>query len=144
VNLTDLKPYIDAPKHSEVPVPGLSDAIRGISVAFETPQYTGVISWTRIWPNGHDGPIFDCGTDGVYRFDIRSIYTAVITLITKPGYTFSGLAPNAFTYGDDYGSVTLPPPPIDQGAITSPAGTTTGRIEVTIVFPETGSLQFGV
>jgi hypothetical protein len=79
-----------------------------VTVLNETAQYTGVISWAPA-PAG--------------TFAASTVYTAVITLTAKTGFTFNGLAANAFT--------------VPGATATSTANSGT----VTAVFPATAAAE---
>jgi hypothetical protein len=73
-------------------------------------QYTGTISWNPAHTT----------------FAASTPYTATVTLTAKPGYTFAGIAPNAFSY---------------SGASTVSNSADSGV--VTIAFPATGTGNAG-
>jgi hypothetical protein len=55
---------------------------------FNAPQYSGNVTWKKTADNSaHSGP-----------FAADTAYTAAVTLTAHAGYTFKGLANNAFTY----------------------------------------------
>jgi hypothetical protein len=104
----DLTYNVIAPTENAIPVTG-----------FDRPQYTGAAAWKKTLDNApHSG-----------FFEINTAYTATVTLTAKTGYTFNGIAANAFIHGGADTSV-MPSNP------AAPAGTG-GTIIVTIVFPAT-------
>ena len=82
-----------------------------VAVITETPQYTGTVEW-----------LADTTPFSESEFEANTVYTAVITLTSKPGYPFIGVAENFFAVA---------------GADTVTNRPHTGL--VTAVFPETGA-----
>jgi hypothetical protein len=66
---------VTVPKVGDIPVTKIT----------ETPQYTGTISWKT------------AGVEHTGVFVDYNVYTAIITLTSKAGYTFKGVATNSFT-----------------------------------------------
>jgi hypothetical protein len=90
------------------PVKGATPNTTGIN---ET-QYTGAVAWQTSAGTAHAG-----------AFAASTVYKAVVTLTTKAGWTFTGMAENKFTYT----GATL---------VTNAAGSGV----VTITFPETAAV----
>ncbi|MDR1787171.1 MAG: InlB B-repeat-containing protein [Treponema sp.] len=95
--------------------------------AINTAQYTGTVEWKTASGASFSGSVFAAAT----------IYKAVVTLTAKTGYTFTGVAANAFTYtgaevtnsaNSGIVSITFPvteaPPPVTllslDGLVTPP------------------------
>ena len=77
---------------------------------FAAPQYTGKVAWSVTNGAAHSG-----------AFKGETVYTATVTLTAAPGWSFEGLASNAFTHSD---------------ANTGTVSFADGEV-VTIVFPAT-------
>jgi hypothetical protein len=77
VSETNLTTLFDAPAAGGTPAAALT----------ATDQYTGTIAW-KVGAGDFSGGTFAAGT----------VYTAVVTLTPKPGYTFAGVTANAFSY----------------------------------------------
>jgi uncharacterized protein YjdB/formylglycine-generating enzyme required for sulfatase activity len=88
------------------PVAGASPVTTGINAT----QYTGTVAWQTSASVSHSG-----------SFAGSSVYKAIVTLTAKTGYTFTGIAANAFTY-------------TGASSVTNSANSGT----VTITFPATG------
>jgi hypothetical protein len=103
---TDLTAYIAAPAASAKP-----------TLSFDTSHYSGTVIWS---PNpAHDGEVLDPSTGGFWT---GTVYTAVVLLTAKTGYTFTGTG----TF-------------IHDGAASSASSENTGgTVTVTIVFLPTG------
>jgi formylglycine-generating enzyme required for sulfatase activity len=81
------------------------------NITIETEQYTGTIEWQKVDGTSHSG-----------KFIAFTVYQAVVTLKAKPGYTFTGLGVNSFSY---------------EGATTVTSAEGSGdTIIVTITFPK--------
>jgi hypothetical protein len=93
----DLAPYFVGPVAGGTPAAVINGA---------APQYSGTVSWTPQPP------------DGVFVLD--TVYTAVVHLKAKGGYTFRGVEADAFRHGGNSG--------------TNEAGSG----DITIIFPATG------
>jgi hypothetical protein len=129
----DLAPDIAAPAQGTAPTPVVPEAATGgITASFETPSYTGVITWSKTPPN----PVYPGVFSRLGEFYTDATYTAAVVLTAKGGYTFTGLEADAFVYSD-YGHMTSA-----DGQITNAAGSG-DTLTVTIVFPKTGSLTIG-
>ncbi len=89
-----------------VTVPDVQAEEDPCTVVTETAQYTGTVAWSP----DHSG------------FGYSTVYTATITLVPKPGYTFTGVSQDCFTVA---------------GADTVTNDADSGV--VTAVFPETQS-----
>jgi hypothetical protein len=89
-----------------------------------TAQYTGAIAWKTAEDNEVSG-----------NFAAGTVYQAVVTLTAKEGYTFAGVAANAFTYSGatsvtnakDSGTVTISFP----ATAAEGAGTTVTALDLT-------------
>jgi hypothetical protein len=82
-----------------------------------TDQYNGVIDWqTGAGVEFEEEP-----------FGAAAVYRAVLTLTARPGWTFSGLGANAFSYAA-------------ASSVANGAGSDPGTITVTVTFPKTMSL----
>lgn len=98
VNTLDLTDNLTAPAINDTPATSFATDL----------QFTGTVSW-----NG--SPM---------KFLGNTAYTATVTLTAAPGYTFSGVAQNAFTY--------------TGATVTNPTGSG-NTMTVTIVFPATAA-----
>jgi hypothetical protein len=101
---------------------GLFDApVAGESpdTTLSTAQYAGQIAWYEVPDEGADSAL-ETGT----AFAQGTVYKAVLTLTAKEGYTFDGLAANAFSY-------------TGAASVTGMAGGS-GTWVVTVLFPATG------
>jgi hypothetical protein len=97
------------------------------AVSFDASQYTGAIAWTPAIPG-----------DG--KFAGGAAYTAVITLTAKPGFTFTGVPANFFSYtgatsvsytaGSSAVSIAFGATVIQQGSLTVNIGFNNGIITV--------------
>ena len=105
VDKLELDDYVTAPTKNGTPS----------TTAFETDQYTGVVSW-KVTTGAAVGSKFLGGT----------AYTATVTLTPKYGYTFSGVSANSFTYSD--------------ADVTHSAGGD-GNLIVSIAFPATAARE---
>jgi hypothetical protein len=107
VNLLSLTALVIAPVKDAAPV----------GTAINTAQYTGSVAWQT-----GSGKAFSGGA-----FARVTVYRALVTLMVKDGYTFTGVAANSFTYSG--------------AAVTNEADSGT----VTITFPATadGELETG-
>lgn len=74
-----------------------------ITVFAEQTQYTGIIRWQKADGSAVSGD-----------FEVSTVYKAVLTLVAKPGFTFTGVPANAFRY-TGAASVTNP---ADSGMVT--------------------------
>jgi hypothetical protein len=82
------------------------DATPATTIKTAAEQYTGTIAWS---PKDE-------------KFVEGTVYTAVVTLTAKPGFTFTGVKKDSFSYGDDPDKIKVTNE-LDSG-------------EVTIAFPE--------
>ncbi|MDR0731391.1 MAG: hypothetical protein LBF63_06955, partial [Treponema sp.] len=78
VTLLSLTDQVTAPVRGAAPV----------TTGIDTAQYTGTLAWKE-----SDGTTAVSG-----NFAASTVYKAVVTLTAKPGYTFTGLGANSFTY----------------------------------------------
>jgi formylglycine-generating enzyme required for sulfatase activity len=101
VNALNLTSLVTAPVAGASPV----------STAINAAQYTGTIAWQTSGGAAHTG-----------AFGYSTVYKAVVTLTAKSGYTFAGVAANAFSY---------------TGASSVTNAVNSGT--VTITFPATGA-----
>jgi hypothetical protein len=97
VNILDLTSKVTAPVKDAAPITAFS----------ETTQYTGTIAWKKADDTEVSG-----------NFAAGTVYKAVVTLTAKSGFTFAGVAADAFTYSG-------------ATSVTNTAGNGT----VTITFP---------
>ena len=84
--------------------------------SFAGNQYTGVVAWADVPDNAALSGLFGNG----------KVYKATVTLYALSGYTFSGVAANAFTHG------------APGAAVTNTTGS--GSLTVTVTFAATGAL----
>jgi hypothetical protein len=89
------------------PVAGTNPFTTAINAA----QYTGSVAWQTSSGAAHSG-----------NFGNSTVYKAVVTLTAKSGYTFTGVAANAFSYSG-------------ATSVANTTGSTT--VTVTITFPQT-------
>jgi hypothetical protein len=131
----NLSAYLAAPVQGTVPSPEVPGAASGGTTAlFETPEYTGVITWEKVSGNPSYPGVFALTGE----FHTEAVYRAAVTLTARDGYTFTGVEADTFIYKTyDHGT------PAD-GQITNPAGSGDGStLTVTIVFPETEDFPVG-
>jgi hypothetical protein len=107
VNLLSLDGKVTAPVKNATPV----------TTAIDTTQYTGTI----VWQNS-DGTAFTGAA-----FAASTVYRALVTLVAKTGYTFTGVAANSFTCAG-------------AAAVTSAANSGV----ITVTFPATEADASGV
>jgi hypothetical protein len=100
VNILDLTGEVTAPVKDAAPT----------TTAINTTQYTGTIAWQTT-----------AGAPVSGNFAAGTVYKAVVTLTVKTGFTFTGVAANAFTHSG--------------ATVTNAAGSGT----VTITFPATAA-----
>jgi formylglycine-generating enzyme required for sulfatase activity len=93
VSALNLGGLVTAPAAGVAPVKTLNEA-----------QYTGTVVWETVRGSEFAGPTFVSGI----------AYRVAVTLAAKPGYTFTGVGANVFTYAGA-SSVTNP---ADSGAVT--------------------------
>jgi hypothetical protein len=77
VNAFNLSSLVTAPVAGASPV----------TTAINTAQYTGTVAWQTNSGSAYTG-----------NFGYSSVYRAVVTLTAQSGYTFTGVAANAFSY----------------------------------------------
>ncbi|MFA4931684.1 MAG: hypothetical protein WC625_02040 [Caldisericia bacterium] len=85
-------------------IPGVTVPVKNatpVAAIAETAQYTGTVIWTPGLVGG--------------KFKTKTVYTATITIIPKPGYTLTGVAANFFTVA---GATTVTNS-IDSGVVTA-------------------------
>jgi hypothetical protein len=98
----DLTAFIAKPVKGEMPKVNISSA-----------QYAGTVTWSA--PNG--------SYNGSAPFAKETAYTATVTLIAAPGWSFNGLTANSFVHADAQG--------------ISAADIAEGSVTVVITFPAT-------
>jgi hypothetical protein len=138
----DLSSKIGQPQNSVKPSPAQGGNI------MEATEYTGTVVWSHPAEPGKT-ELYDPQNNMPWG---EMVYTATLTLTAKSGYSFDGVAANAFTYSGAQGTDmtgSIPPASFTPSAFGhgSPAGTTYGQITnaagsgntitVTIVFPKT-------
>ena len=101
------------------------------TTAIDAAQYTGTMAWQN-----EDGTLFD----GL-AFAPSTVYKAVVTLTAKPGFTFTGIGANSFSYS---GATTVTNE-ADSGAVTVTFPATAGENAaqgITLSFTDGGSGAF--
>ncbi|GHV06448.1 hypothetical protein FACS189485_14980 [Spirochaetia bacterium] len=100
-------------------------------------QYTGTIAWTN-----------SSGTAHTSAFAASTVYKAVVTLTAQPGYTFTSVAANSFTYSGatvtnaaDSGTVTITFPATAAAVVTALALDTLVTAPVNGATPDTSPIN---
>jgi uncharacterized repeat protein (TIGR02543 family) len=110
LNITFVERATSEPETVSLPVTGIAPIAGGTPTnSIETTEFTGNIVWDPVIAEGDS-------------FAVSTIYTATITLTAKFGYTFTGVAENAFV--------------VNGASVTNAAGSG-GTLVITAVFPET-------